>query len=98
MGMEFEWDENKRKKNLAKHGLDFWFAVDIFEDANRIEYPDERKDYGENRMIIIGKITKGIFSSEIILCAVYTDRNGKTRIISARKANKKEKKLYHDNS
>ena len=95
--MEFEWDENKNKTNIAKHGADFWFAVAIFEDSNRIGFPDDRKDYGEERMIVIGKMKMSLFSSEIILSVVCTDRNGKTRIISARKANKKEKGLYYGN-
>ena len=87
--MEFEWDENKRKSNIDKHGIDFQDALHVFYDMKRIEYADDRKDYGELRMHVIG-----VVNSEIIILVVYTDRDSSTRIISARRANKKEKRKY----
>jgi uncharacterized DUF497 family protein len=95
--MKFEWDENKRIDNLLKHGLDFWYALTVFEDKNRVEYPDPRKDYGETRIRVIGKINRNILDM-IIIMVVYTDRNGIIRIISARHANKRERRLYNGNS
>jgi uncharacterized DUF497 family protein len=89
--MNFEWDESKRKINLSKHGIDFVAAVSIFKDQNRIEALDDRQDYGEERVQVIGTAKPGI------LFVVYTERDSSNtyRIISARKANKKEKALYN---
>jgi len=96
--MRLEWDENKRIDNLVKHGLDFQDAGKIFVDKKRIEFTDNRKDYGENRVCVIGKIETGTFKKIIIALIVFVDRNGIIRIISARPANKKERRLYYGNS
>jgi len=48
--MEFEWDENKYEINLAKHDIDFADVVVVFEDPNKINIIDDRKDYGELRI------------------------------------------------
>jgi len=90
--MEFEWDENKRMINLAKHRFDFADAVFIFIDPYRITFVDSRKDYGERR-----EHTIGMFKNELIVSVIHTDRNGKTRIISARRANKRERSIYYGN-
>ena len=86
--MEFEWDENKRIINLAKHNFDFADAVFVFDDPYRIENIDDRKNYGEIRIN-----TVGLFKNEVIVAVVHTDRNGITRIISARRASS----LYYGN-
>lgn len=87
--MEFEWDENKNNSNWLKHRVDFADAVHVFLDENRVEREDTRRDYGEKRFQTIGKTNYGI------LFVVYTERNENTiRLISARKANKKERKFY----
>lgn len=75
-------------KNLDKHYIDFEEASEIFEDQNRINYPDDRNDYGEKRWITIGKVL------EFIYTVVYTIRRGAIRIISAQRANKKEREWY----
>ena len=64
--MNFEWDENKNKRNIEKHNLDFEKAKTVFNDKNRLDFPDDRKDYGEERRITIGKIF------EILYTVVYT--------------------------
>jgi len=89
----WQWDENKRKTNLAKHGLDFVYVGVIFADVNAIEIIDNRKNYGEIRKRIIGK-----YSDKAIVVVVHTDRSGIARIISMRPANKKERSLYYGNS
>ena len=91
--MEFEWDENKRLANLEKHGIDFTVALLVFEDENRINYVDDRKSYGETRIRTVGKI-----KNELIVSVINTDRNNKIRIISARRANQKEREDYYGNS
>ena len=88
--MEFEWDENKNKSNAQKHRIDFNDAKEVFKDENSKIAPDLRKDYGEERWKIIGKIYGSIIS------VIYTVRNKVTRIISARKASSIERKEYND--
>jgi len=84
----FEWDEGKCELNIAKHGLDFYDAADAFDDENAVHLPDLRNDYGENRIILVA-LARGLLVS-----IVYTPRNFRIRIISARLANRKERKLY----
>ncbi len=84
----FEWDENKRKYNLGKHGIDFIDAIAIFDDPNRIEFDNNRK--GEIRFETIGMV------HDVILFLVYTSRGSKKRIISVRRASKNERKTYDE--
>jgi uncharacterized DUF497 family protein len=88
--MEFEWDDLKNKANLAKHGISFEEAIEIF-DYPMYEMVDNRADYGEIRYIGIGR--NQYF---VIFTVVYTERGEAIRIISARRATKQEKKLYYD--
>jgi uncharacterized DUF497 family protein len=88
--MEFEWDENKNQTNLEKHSIDFNQAKEVFNDKNKIEIPDSRNDYGENRTRIIGK------AIDLVLSVIFTMRGTVTRIISARVASRKERQLYSD--
>jgi uncharacterized DUF497 family protein len=86
--MEFEWDPAKAASNLAKHGIGFTDATEIFDDPDVYITPDPRP-YGEIRFQAIG-IVKG----ELAL-VVYTLRGGGVyRIISARRANRRERKTY----
>jgi hypothetical protein len=87
--MEFDWDENKNKSNQDKHGIDFNDAKDVFNDKNSKVSEDLRKDYGESRWKIIGKIFGSIIS------VIYTIRDKAVRIISARKAGQKERDEYN---
>ncbi len=89
--MLFEWDENKNSSSLEKHGIDFDLAVQVFDDPNLLVLEDTRKDYGEVRTINIGLV-----ENELLLTTVSTDRQNKIRIISARKANKKERQRYNN--
>lgn len=88
--MEFDWDYDKNKSNNEKHGIDFNDAKEVFKDDNSKVAPDLRKDYGEDRLKIIGKIYGSIIS------VIYTVRNNATRIISARKASSNERKEYNN--
>ena len=87
--MKFEWDEKKNQINIDKHGLDFNDAINIFQDV-RITAVDTRKDYSEVRKISIGMI------GPHVCVVVYTERKSVIRIISARKANQREKRRYHE--
>ena len=86
--MDFEWDENKNQKNISKHGVDFNQAKEVFSDKKRTISPDQRANYGEDRWKTVGSILGAIFS------VIYTIRQTTIRIISARKANKKERRDY----
>ena len=88
---KFEWDNNKQKINLDLHGVDFMIASLIFDDDNCFHKVDDRCDYGEIRYQTIGKV----FDRELFV--VWTYRGKRIRIISARYANKKEKRFYDEN-
>lgn len=87
--MDFEWDENKNTSNKAKHGISFETAALVFNDKNRVELYDElHSTADEERIITIGKVHDVFF-------VVYTERNDKIRLISARIAEKAEKEAYY---
>jgi len=86
--MEFEWDDKKNKANIKKHRIDFELAKEIFSEI-RISKPDNRKDYGEDRFIALGLL------GEFVLLAVYTRRKDKIRLISVRRSNTEERKIYY---
>ncbi len=89
--IHFEWDSDKEKANIKKHGLSFGTAQLVFNDKQHLEFYDEiHSTDKEDRYIAIGNIGK-------ILFVVFTERNDATRIISARPANSAERKLYHGN-
>ena len=87
--MKFEWDEAKNRSNYTKHGIDFNDAIGIFTSL-RATSVDNRKNYGEIRKITIGEIEK------TVCVVVYAERDGATRIISARKANARERSRYNE--
>ena len=89
--MQFEWDEVKNKSNQDKHGISFEQAVEIFTSPH-INRLDQRFDYGEQRTQSIGMMRSG----KLILLVVHTDRENNIRIISARRANKKERDVYFE--
>jgi len=85
--MTFEWDNKKSRRNQAKHGIDFDTAKALWDDGNRVEiqspYPLE-----ESRSILIGKLDKKLWT------AIFTWRGSALRIISVRRARKREAHLY----
>jgi len=85
----FEWDQNKNAKNIKKHGISFDEAATIFDDPMFITVIDEEHSIDEERYITIGLSTDGK-----LLLVAHTDRQGKIRLISARKATKKDEKFY----
>lgn len=88
--MDFEWDADKDAANQAKHGISFEEATHIF-DGLILTKVDDREDYGEVR-----EITMGMLSPDAVLVVVHTDRGDKTRLISARKANRRERQVFYD--
>jgi uncharacterized DUF497 family protein len=89
---EFEWDEAKAESNLAKHRFSFEDAWEVFADPNVVIVPTFREGDGEDRFKAIGQISGRVFS------VVYAERGDAKRLISARRANAKEERLYGDHS
>ncbi len=87
--MLFEWDEAKAAANWKKHKVSFHDAVRVFADEYRKEYYDAAHSDEEDRYITIGM-------ADNVLFVVYVERREAVRIISARYANRKERRLYYD--
>ena len=87
--MDFEWDPAKNEANIEKHGIDFADAVTVFDDLNAVTIDDP--DYDEQRFITIAMDAFGR-----ILVVTYTWRGDIIRLISARKATKRECKQYEE--
>ena len=85
--LKFEWDDNKAEINKRKHNVMFSMAARVFLDENKIDDFDELHSDGETRYKVIGLVNK-------VLVVIYTERKEKIRIISARRANKKEEADY----
>jgi hypothetical protein len=85
----FEWNEEKAILNLLKHKVDFEEAVSVFSDPYSLTIYDQEHSQTENRFIDVGASDKGR-----ILVVVYAERGDRIRIISCRKATKKEKAAY----
>jgi uncharacterized DUF497 family protein len=88
--LEFEWDDDKDRGNREKHGIGFEEAALIFEGLT-LSKTDDRKDYGEIRTITLGQLAE-----QVVVVVVHTDRNGRIRLVSARLANRMERKEYND--
>ena len=89
--MDFEWDEEKAKANLKKHKISFEEAATVFGDSLSSTFPDPDHSLDEDRFITIGTSGRGR-----ILMVSHTDREGRSRIISARKAKPHERKVYEE--
>ena len=87
--MEFEWDEDKRRENLRKHGIDFINVMEIF-DHPVLTQLDTRQEYGEDRWIGIGHVQNRI----LVVCYVERSSGNVIRLISARKALSHECKRF----
>jgi uncharacterized DUF497 family protein len=86
--MDYEWDPEKAAANVHRHGVDFADAVGVFEDeyALRREDPDAQD---EQRFVIVGMDVLGR-----VLVVIYTYRGERTRLISARRATRREREAY----
>jgi uncharacterized DUF497 family protein len=87
-GWEFDWDEAKARRNLAKHGVPFPYAVRVFLDANVVDFDASREGDMEARRKAVGLIEGKLY------VVVYVDRGGVRRIISARRTNVTEQRAY----
>ncbi len=89
----FEWDEEKDKKNIKKHGMSLEAGIAVFDDEFRLEFQDMRDNHGEDRFITIGRSE---YTDILYVC--YTMRgHNRTRIISVRLAERSEARSYENN-
>ena len=89
--MEFEWDKNKAEANLLKHEVSFDEAKTVFNDPLYIDFYDPDHSDKEDRYIIIGESQQSR-----LLIVSYTEREHKTRLISAREATRREREYYEE--
>jgi len=89
----FEWDPNKAKENLEIHGVSFDEASSAFRDTLSLAIYDPLHSEEEDRFVLIGNSHK-----DRLLVVVHTERGDNVRLISARKASKKERKQYEENA
>ena len=89
--MNFEWDPEKTRRNLRKHGVSFGEAVGVFGDPLSVTYEDPEHSWEERRHLTVGTARSGR-----LLIVSHTDRAGNIRIISARKATRQERTQYEE--
>jgi len=89
----FEWDKNKAKRNIEIHRISFDEASTAFKDTLSLTIHDPLHSDEEDRFTLIGNSVKNR-----LLVIVHTERGDKIRIISTRKATKKERKQYEENA
>lgn len=90
MGIRFVWDPRKARSNRAKHGLSFHEAARAFRDPLSVTTRDPRP-YPEERLVLLGKSDIGR-----LVVVVHTCREGEIRLISARKATRRERREYEE--
>lgn len=92
MPLTFEWDLRKARSNVAKHGVGFGEAATVFGDPFSLTISDPDHSLMETRSITMGRALTGK-----LLVVVHTDRDDNIRIISARRASRRERKYYEKN-
>ena len=87
--LDFEWDDVKVAENVRNHAVSFAQAALAFRDRFAVEWIDLREEYGEERIILLGIV------GNHVLNVVYTEREERIRIISARRATRNEQDIYY---
>jgi uncharacterized DUF497 family protein len=93
MAVNFEWDANKAKSYLGKHGISFEEAATVFGDPSSLTIPDPVHSELEDRFITLGSSHRGK-----LLVVVHTERRDNIRIISARVASRRERRNYEEST
>ena len=91
MSIRFEWDSRKARRNLQKHGIDFTEASTVFADTLSITISDPDHSEGEERWVTIG-----LSARRRLLVVVHTDEGESSRLISARRADSRERRKYEE--
>ncbi len=89
--MEFEWDPGKSASNLRKHGVSFVEAASAFADPLAEQFYDPEHSQDEDRYLLLG-----MSSERSVLVISHTEREQRIRIISARRATRRERKHYEN--
>ena len=89
--LRFEWDEDKNRENIKKHGVSFQEAQTVFLDENAMRFFDPDHSRDEDRFIMLGMSFK---LRVLVVCHCHRKNDTVIRIISARKADKHEAKNY----
>ena len=89
--LRFSWDNRKNKANQKKHGISFDEAQTVFFDENAVEFIDPDHSKNKNRFIMLGLSYR---LRILVVCHCLRKNDTEIRIISARKATKKEQKIY----
>jgi uncharacterized protein len=89
--MKFEWDQDKALSNLSKHGVAFEEAKSVFDDALYVDFYDPDHSGDEARYLIVGASNRGR-----LLIVSYTEKDGSTRLISAREVRRSEREVYEE--
>ena len=91
MSYQFEWDPARADANLKKHGVSFEEAVTAFADPFALNMSDPAHSADEERYLVLGQSNQGR-----LVVVAYAERNERTRIISARKATRRERHDYEE--
>ncbi|WP_448191135.1 BrnT family toxin [Azospirillum sp. sgz301742] len=86
--MRAEFDPAKDASNIQKHGVSLTFGIAVLADPDRLSDVDSRHDYGEKRVNVLGRVGDRVY------VVTYTQRGDALRIISVRKANRREQRRY----
>jgi len=84
----FEWDQGKNQRNLQKHGIAFEDVLSVFANPEALALEDHRRGYGEPRYIVLCPL------QDVLVHVTYTVRGGSIRLISARRASRRERRDY----
>jgi uncharacterized DUF497 family protein len=87
--LEFEWGDDKAAVNWREHGIAFHEAAKAFRDPFAVERIDRRRDYGEERINLVG------MCEGVLIHVTYTERGERIRLISARRAERNEQDDYY---
>lgn len=91
MALRFVWDPRKATTNERKHGVDFHEATTVFDDLLSVTIPDPDHSVDEHRFLLLGFSTRGR-----LLVVAHSERGESIRIITARRANRRERRLYEE--
>lgn len=91
MALKFAWDPRKAAANLGKHGVSFEEATTVFDDPLSVTITDPDHSNGEERLLILGESKEGH-----LLVVVHCEREETIRIISARSADRRERRTYEE--
>jgi uncharacterized DUF497 family protein len=91
MPLRFEWDDRKARANVAKHGVSFSEAGSVLADPLSVTIADPLHSEREDRLVTIGESLRGR-----LLVVVHTERGDRIRIITARRATRRERKQYEE--